>query len=81
MARTTIGKLIIAFFLLLDGLFMLFMLSVFLALIRNLITFIVGFGYPASKTFLFAFIGLAIDVFLLYLGYWVGVKLWREIEE
>jgi membrane protein DedA with SNARE-associated domain len=78
MARTTIGKLIIAFFLLLDGLFM---LSVFLALIRNLITFIVGIGYPASKTFAFAFIGLVIDVALLYLGYWIGGRLWQEIEE
>jgi hypothetical protein len=78
MARTAIGKLIIAFFLLLDGLFM---LSVFLALIRNLITFIVGIDYPASKTFISAFIGLVIDVALLYLGYWVGGKLWHEIEE
>jgi membrane protein DedA with SNARE-associated domain len=78
MARTAIGKLIIAFFLLLDGLFM---LSVFLALIRNLVTFIVGIEYPASKTFIFAFIGLVIDVALLYLGYWVGGRLWREIEE
>jgi membrane protein DedA with SNARE-associated domain len=78
MAKTAIGKLIIAFFLLLDGLFM---LSVFLAFIRNLITFIVGIGYPASKTFVFAFIGLVINVALLYLGFWVGEKLWREIEE
>jgi uncharacterized membrane protein len=78
MARTTIGKLIIAFFLLLDALFM---LSVFLAFIRNLITFIVGIGYPESKTFIFAFIGLVIDIILLYLGYWVGGRLWHEIEE
>jgi len=78
MARTTIGKLIIAFFLLLDGLFL---LSVFLAFIRNLITVIVGIGYPTSKTLIFAFIGLIIDVILLYLGYWAGERLWQEIEE
>jgi hypothetical protein len=78
MARTAIGKLVIAFFLLLDGLFM---LSVFLALIRNFITFIVGLGYPRSMITGLAIVGLVIDIALLYVGYLVGERLWREIEE
>jgi hypothetical protein len=52
-----------------------------LALIQNLVTFIIGFEYPTSMTFILAFIDLVIDAALLYLGYWVGGRLWQEIEE
>jgi hypothetical protein len=78
MARTVIKKVIATLFLLLDAVFM---FSVFLAFIRNLITSIVGLQYLSSRTTYFAFIGLIIDTLLLGLGYIVGVKLWREIKE
>jgi hypothetical protein len=47
MARTVIRKVIATLFLLLDAVFM---FSVFLAFIRNLITSIVGLQYLSSRT-------------------------------
>jgi len=77
MARDPIAKLVIAFFLILDALFI---AALVFAILRSLVELLIGLA--ALKPLSIAgFIGIAIDVILFFLALWTGERLWKEMEE
>jgi hypothetical protein len=77
MARDPIAKLVIAFFLILDALFI---LALVFAILRSLVELLIGLA-TLKPLSIIGFIGIAINAMLFLLALWVGERLWKEIEE